>query len=119
MACETTEPDRFYCKRKGNRILKGFEEMRMNLCSALRQLQVDGFSVQQMLFIHSGKEKTTFTQGALLVRKENPPKFFDKVGALFGCRVVVGKYQGRTTRSILIANCLKFGTKSAQIHLKG
>ena len=60
-ACDTTDPELFYCKRKGNGVLKGFEEKRRKLRSSLRKLQLDGYALHQVLFIHSGGKKTSFT----------------------------------------------------------
>jgi hypothetical protein len=79
-ACDTTNPEKFYCKRKGNGVLKGFEEKRSKLLESLRKLQCDGFSIQQILFIHSGGKQTRFTKDALIVTKSNNPEFFSKVG---------------------------------------
>ncbi|KAI8897090.1 hypothetical protein BC833DRAFT_566095 [Globomyces pollinis-pini] len=42
-ACDTTDPNLFYCKRKGNRVLKGFEHERTKLLESLRALQEQGF----------------------------------------------------------------------------
>jgi hypothetical protein len=80
-ACDTTDPERFYCKRKGNGVLKGFEQRRTQLRESLYQLQLDGFSLQQMLFIHTGGRQTSFTQGALIVREGSDPDFFNVIGS--------------------------------------
>jgi hypothetical protein len=80
-ACDTTDPELFYCKRKGNGVLKGFEDKRTSLLQDLRSLQKDGFSLQQMLFIHSGGNQTSFTQGALIVTKGSYPEFFNTIGS--------------------------------------
>ena len=79
-ACDTTDPELFYCKRKGNGgVLKGFEDKRTKLLKDLRSLQDDGFSLQQMLFIHSGGNHTSFTQGALIITKGSDPEFFNTI----------------------------------------
>ena len=80
-ACDTTDPELFYCKRKGNGVLKGFEDKRTKLLVDLKSLQKDGFSLQQMLFIHTGGNQTSFTQGALIVTKESEPEFFNAIGS--------------------------------------
>lgn len=80
-ACDTTDPERFYCKRKGNGVLKGFEQRRSQLRESLTQLQRDGYSLQQMLFIHTGGNQTLFTQGALVVTKSSHPSFFSMVNS--------------------------------------
>ena len=80
-ACDTTDPELFYHKRKGKGVLKGFEDNREKLLQDLRNLQKDGFSLQQMVFIHSGGKQTSYTQGALIVTKENHPNFFDSIGS--------------------------------------
>ena len=59
-ACDTTD---FYCKRKCDGVLKGFETMRRETLEAFKNLQKIGFSVQQMLFIHAGGNNTAYTQG--------------------------------------------------------
>ncbi|KAI8897303.1 hypothetical protein BC833DRAFT_615154 [Globomyces pollinis-pini] len=79
-ACDTTDPDRFYCKRKGNGVLRGYEQMRLKLQESLTQLQRNGYSVQQMLVIHSQGKQTLYTEGALVVTKLSDPEFFNKVG---------------------------------------
>ena len=80
-ACDTTDPELFYCKRKGNGVLKGFEDKRTKLLKDLRSLQKGGFSLQQILFIHSGGNQTSFTQGALIVTKGSDPDFFNTIGS--------------------------------------
>ncbi|KAJ3343416.1 hypothetical protein HDU91_000395 [Kappamyces sp. JEL0680] len=79
-ACDTTDPDRFYCKRNGGGVLKGFEDEKPNLLNALLELQREGFDVQQMLFIHTGGRQSNYTRGATLITKDNSPTFFDKIG---------------------------------------
>jgi hypothetical protein len=37
-ACDTTDPERFYCKRKGNGVLKGFQQRRSHLRESLTLL---------------------------------------------------------------------------------
>ena len=79
-ACDT-DPRLFYCKRKNNReILKGFEERRELLLESLLELQRNGFTLQQMLFIHSGGKETLYTKEALLVTKSSHPYFFNIIG---------------------------------------
>jgi hypothetical protein len=80
-AWDTTDPERFYCKRKGNGMLKGFEQSRSLLRESLTQLQRDGYSLQQMLFIHTGGNQTLFTQGALVVTKSSHPSFFSMISS--------------------------------------
>ncbi|KAJ2986351.1 hypothetical protein HDV02_006760 [Globomyces sp. JEL0801] len=80
-ARDTTDPELFYCKRKGNGVLKGFEDNRTKLLKDLRSLQKGGFSLQQMLFIHSGGNQTSFTQGAHIVTKGSDPEFFNTIGS--------------------------------------
>ena len=80
-ACDTTDPERFYCKRKGNGLLKGFEDKRSRLRSSLQELQRDGYAIEQVLFIHSGGKETSFTQGALIINRLTNPDYFNKVGA--------------------------------------
>ena len=80
-AYDTTDPELFYCKRKGNGVLKGFEDKRTKLLMDLRSLQNGGFSLQQMLFVHSGGNQTSFTQGPLIVTKGSDPEFFNTIGS--------------------------------------
>jgi hypothetical protein len=80
-ACDTTDLDRFYCKRKGNGVLKGFEERRTKLLESFRNLQVNGYSLQQLLFIHTGGNTSDYTHGASIINSRNTPKFFDKIGS--------------------------------------
>ncbi|KAI8900776.1 hypothetical protein BC833DRAFT_580484 [Globomyces pollinis-pini] len=75
-ACDTTDPDRFYCKRKGNGVLKGNEQLRSRWCESLTELQRDGYSLQQMLVTHTGGNQTVFTQDAQVVTKSSDPEFF-------------------------------------------
>jgi hypothetical protein len=70
--------ERFYCKREGNGV---FEEKRANLLEILRNLQMDGFSLQKMLFIHTGGNQTFFTQGVRIVTKGSDPEFFNAIGS--------------------------------------
>jgi hypothetical protein len=78
-ACDTTDPELFYCKRKGSGVLKGFEQRRSELRKSLTELQCDGYSLQQMLFIHTGGNQTLSTQGVLVVTKSSHPSFFSMV----------------------------------------
>ena len=81
-ACDTTDPERFYCKRKGDGgELKGFEQRRSQLRESLTHLQRDGYSLQQMLFIHTGRNQTPIKVGALVVTKSSNPDFFIKIGS--------------------------------------
>ena len=79
-ACDTTDPERFYCKRKGTGVLKGFEQRQLKLRESLTLLQRDGYSLQQMLFIHTGGNQTLFTKGALVITKSSYPEFFNMIG---------------------------------------
>ena len=80
-ACSTTDPELFYCKRKGNGVLPGFEGKRSELLESLSNLESDGFSLQRMLFIHTGGNQTFFTQGVRIVTKGSDPKFFNDIGS--------------------------------------
>jgi hypothetical protein len=60
-------------------VLKGFEERREQLRNSLTTLQCDGYSLQQMLFIHTGGSYT-LKQG-LVVTKSSHPSFFNLVGS--------------------------------------
>ena len=53
-ACDATDPDRFYCKRKRSGILNGFDDKRSRLLESLLFQKRKGYSLQQMLFIHTG-----------------------------------------------------------------
>lgn len=79
-AIDTTDPELFYHKRKGNGVIKGFDEKRTKLLGHLRTLQRNGYSLQQVLVIHSGGSTNIYTRWALLVTKENNPKYFDSIG---------------------------------------
>jgi hypothetical protein len=85
-ACNTTNPDKFYCKRNlkeeesGDIILKGFEERRNNLSAALSDLQADGYITEQFLVIHTGGSGSDYTPGATIINSETRPRFFDKIG---------------------------------------
>jgi hypothetical protein len=80
-ACNTTDPELFYCKRKGNGVLPGFEGKRAKLLESLSNLESDGFSLQKMLFIHTGGNQTFFTPGVRVVTKGSDPKFFNAIGS--------------------------------------
>jgi len=79
-ACDTTDPKRFYCKRNGNVVLKGFEADGTQLLESLRALQENGYSLQQLLFIHSGGTTSGYTRDAAIINSENSSAFFDKIG---------------------------------------
>jgi hypothetical protein len=80
-ACDTTDPERFYCKRNCNETLKGFEEKRAQLSESLIKLKLDGYIVQRLFFIHSGGRQLLSTPGALVISKSSDPNFFDLVGS--------------------------------------
>ena len=79
-ACGTTDHKLFYCKRKGNGVLKGFEDKRTKLRESIIQLQREGYSLQQLLFIHTGGNRCDFTRGATIINSVNNPDFFDNIG---------------------------------------
>ncbi|KAJ3302283.1 hypothetical protein HDV03_005165 [Kappamyces sp. JEL0829] len=79
-ACDTTDPEQFYCKRNGSGVLKGFEEKKTKLRNALLEIQREGFALQQVLFIHTGGTPSVYTRGAELITSDNSPQFFDKIG---------------------------------------
>ena len=79
-ACDTTDPDRFYCKRKGSGILKGFDDKRSQLLDSLHFQKQKGYSLQQMLFIDTDGNKTLSTKDAVVVTKSSMPDFFNTIG---------------------------------------
>jgi hypothetical protein len=86
-ACDTTDPTKFYCKRKlkegesGDIILEKFTDKREKLLNALLYVQKEGYSLQQLLFIHTGGTTSNYTAGAQIINRENKPAFFDKIGS--------------------------------------
>ncbi len=62
-------------------MLPGFEGKRSKLLESLSNLELDGFSLQKMLFIHTGGNQTFFTQGVRIVTKGSDPKFFNAIGS--------------------------------------
>jgi hypothetical protein len=79
-AYHTTNHERFYCKRRTGEVLRGFEARRQQFLESLKILQDNGFSLQQMLFIHTGERNIPQTEGALIISKANSPDFFNKIG---------------------------------------
>ncbi|KAJ3330153.1 hypothetical protein HDU91_003668 [Kappamyces sp. JEL0680] len=79
-ACDTTDPELFYCKRNGSGVLKGFEDQKIQLREALLNLQREGYDLQQTLFIHTGGRQSNYTRGATLITSDSSPNFFDKIG---------------------------------------
>ncbi|OAJ39255.1 hypothetical protein BDEG_23117 [Batrachochytrium dendrobatidis JEL423] len=61
-AYNTTDPERFYCKRNGGGVLKGFEEKRTHLLSTLLKLHKSGYSLQQTLVIHTAEKNSVDAQ---------------------------------------------------------
>lgn len=86
-ACSTTDPNKFYCKRNlkegetGSFILEKFTKKRNELLKALVEVQNEGYSLQQLLFIHSGGNTIDYAHGATIINSRNSPKFFDKIGS--------------------------------------
>jgi hypothetical protein len=79
-ACETTEPTKFYYKRNGSGVLKGFDGRREILDNAVKELQRTNYSLQQILFIHTGGEKDIVADGVLVINRKSSPDFFNKIG---------------------------------------
>jgi hypothetical protein len=79
-ACSTTDPNRFYCKRTSNAVLKGFDKRRSQLLESLEKLRCAGFCLKQMVFVHTGGKQPSFTQGTLIVTKASDPDFFNVIG---------------------------------------
>jgi hypothetical protein len=86
-ACNTTEYTKFYCKRKlkegesGDIILEGFKQKRTQLLEALLNVQREGYSLQQYLFIHTGGKTSNYTRGITIINSSSHPRFFDKIGS--------------------------------------
>ena len=82
-ACNTTDPNYFYRRRKSpHNIIRGYEDKRAQLLTNLRMLQIEeGYSLQQMLFVHSGGKKDVFTREALLVTQSTTPDIFNSLGS--------------------------------------
>ncbi|KAL5034545.1 hypothetical protein RTP6_7729 [Batrachochytrium dendrobatidis] len=85
-AYNTTDPERFYCKRNGGgvskklEVLKGFEEERTYLLSTLSELHESGYSLQQTLVIHTAEKNPVDAQDMRIINSQNSPQFFDKIG---------------------------------------
>ncbi|EGF78808.1 hypothetical protein BATDEDRAFT_26131 [Batrachochytrium dendrobatidis JAM81] len=79
-AYNTTDPERFYCKRNGGGVLKGFEEERTHLFSTLSELHESGYSLQQTLVIHTAEKNPVDVQDMRIINSQNSPQFFDKIG---------------------------------------
>ncbi|KAK5667195.1 hypothetical protein QVD99_006403 [Batrachochytrium dendrobatidis] len=79
-AYNTTDPERFYCKRNGGGVLKGFEKERTYLLSTLLKLHKSGYSLQQTLVIHTAEKNPVDAQGMEIINSQNSPQFFDKIG---------------------------------------
>ncbi|OAJ40074.1 hypothetical protein BDEG_23851 [Batrachochytrium dendrobatidis JEL423] len=85
-AYNTTDPERFYCKRNGGgvskklEVLKGFEEERTYLLSTLLKLHKSGYSLQQTLVIHTAEKNPVDAQDMRIINSQNSPQFFDKIG---------------------------------------
>jgi hypothetical protein len=62
-------------------VLRGFEQKQSRLRESLAELQRDEYSLQQMLFVHTGGNQTSFTQGALVFTKSSNPEFFNAIGS--------------------------------------
>ncbi|KAK5670239.1 hypothetical protein QVD99_003254 [Batrachochytrium dendrobatidis] len=79
-AYNTTVPERFYCKRNGGGVLKGFEEKRTHLLSTLSKLHKSGYSLQHTLVIHTAEKNPVDAQDMEIINSQNSPQFFDKIG---------------------------------------
>ncbi|KAJ8327526.1 hypothetical protein O5D80_004906 [Batrachochytrium dendrobatidis] len=85
-AYNTTDPERFYCKRNGDgvskklEVLKGFEEKRTYLLSTLSELRKSGYSLQQTLVIHTAEKNPVDVQNMRIINSQNSPQFFDEIG---------------------------------------
>ncbi|RKP20084.1 hypothetical protein ROZALSC1DRAFT_13153 [Rozella allomycis CSF55] len=89
-ACNTNDPNLFYCNRTTKTVLKGFEDKhdalgnvikgkRTLILDELRQLQRDGFTLQQVVFVHTGENQIAKLNGAEVVSKTSHPNFFDYI----------------------------------------
>ncbi|EGF79670.1 hypothetical protein BATDEDRAFT_25363 [Batrachochytrium dendrobatidis JAM81] len=79
-AYNTTDPERFYCKRNGGGVSEGFEEERTYLLSTLSKLHESGYSLQQTLVIHTAEKNPVDVQGMEIINSQNSPQFFDEIG---------------------------------------
>ncbi|OAJ39310.1 hypothetical protein BDEG_23171 [Batrachochytrium dendrobatidis JEL423] len=85
-AYNTTDPERFYCKRNGGgvskklEVLKGFEKERTYLLSTLLKLHKSGYSLQQTLVIHTAEKNPVDVQDMRIINSQNSPQFFDEIG---------------------------------------
>ncbi|KAI8892222.1 hypothetical protein BC833DRAFT_533201 [Globomyces pollinis-pini] len=85
-AYDTTDSTKFYCKRKlkegesGDIVLEKFRDKRTKLLAALLNVQTQGYSVQQLLFTHTGGSNRNYVGDARIINSNNSPRFFDKLG---------------------------------------
>ncbi|OAJ39370.1 hypothetical protein BDEG_23223 [Batrachochytrium dendrobatidis JEL423] len=79
-AYNTTDPERFYCKRNGGGVSEGFEKERTYLLSTLSELHKSGYSLQQTLVIHTAEKNPVDVQGMEIINSQNSPQFFDEIG---------------------------------------
>ena len=76
-ACNASDPKYFYCKRNGDR--NGFEYKRNEFETRLLDLQHTGYSLQQLMFVHTNGNKSYITENILT--EATDPDFFDAIGA--------------------------------------
>ena len=75
IACRTTNPDSFYCKRsKSTEVLAGYEEIKNETRRLFRQVECKSW-----LFLHSNKQAETGLDGVKIIDRVHIPKFFDSV----------------------------------------
>jgi hypothetical protein len=90
-ACNITDPAYFYCNRKTKEVFKGYEDKksatggmtkgkRTLILDELVQLQNEGFTIKQLVFIHTGGIQVPEIEGAQVVNSVTDPNFFDCIG---------------------------------------
>ncbi|TPX43074.1 hypothetical protein CcCBS67573_g10470, partial [Chytriomyces confervae] len=73
-ACNTTDPQYFYCNRKTKAVIRGHEPRREAILPALANLRHE-----RLLFLHTTTKKTVGVKGVKVITQKTHPKFFDEL----------------------------------------
>jgi hypothetical protein len=76
-ACETTDPQFFYCNRTSNQVLRGFEGRRKDIDNCLQRNPK--LQLKRLVFLHSTTATTVGMESVQVINERTCPSFFESL----------------------------------------
>ncbi|KAI3635767.1 hypothetical protein MIR68_006405 [Amoeboaphelidium protococcarum] len=84
-AWDTTDVNKFNCKRGTCEVLKGFSSSRQELLSCINYVQQFGYKIERLLVVHSGQNIPNSDgddDNVTIISKTSAPSYFSAIGEL-------------------------------------